>query len=103
MTVIASAWYDDSALGAPRLWPWLLTGLQVLALWSAGKGWWWGWLLGGWVQLPWIAYSVMTDQIGFIPGCLFSASVQLYTFVRNSERAHPVGTRDEPSPVGVRP
>ena len=81
-TVIATAWDDATALGAPRYWPWLLTGLQVLALWSAGAGRRWGWLLGGSVQLPWIAYAAMTTQLGFIPGCLVSAAVQTYSFLR---------------------
>ena len=83
LVVVASGWRDESALGAPTLWPWLLTGLQVLALWSAGRRYWWGWLLGGSVQLPWIAYAVMTGQIGFIPGCLISASVQFYSSLRS--------------------
>jgi hypothetical protein len=84
IAVIVSSSRDDSALGAPALWPWLLTGLQVLALWAAGRHQWWAWLLGGVVQVPWIAYAVMTDQIGFIPGCAISASVQIYSFLRNS-------------------
>jgi hypothetical protein len=85
-----SAWGDETGLGAPEMWPWLLTGLQVLALWSAGRKRWWGWLLGGMVQLPWIAYAWMTDQIGFIPGCAISALVQVVAFVRNGQpnRAH---------------
>jgi len=86
LAVTISAWNDSSALGAPRMWPWLLTGLQVLALWSAGRGRWWGWLLGGSVQLPWIAYAIATSQIGFIPGCGVSAVVQTYSFLRNSTR-----------------
>jgi hypothetical protein len=84
MIVIVSAWRHDSALGAPALWPWLLTGLQVLSLWAAGRRRWWAWLLGGSVQLPWIAYAVMTAQIGFIPGCAISAAVQIYSFLRNT-------------------
>jgi hypothetical protein len=84
--MVASGLRYDSALGALTVWPWLLTGLQVLALWSAGRRYWWGWLMGGSVQLPWIAYAVMTEQVGFIPGCLISASVQLYGFLRNSTR-----------------
>ena len=86
LVVVASGLRQDSALGAPTVWPWLLTGLQVLSLWSAGRRYWWGWLMGGSVQLPWIAYAVMTDQIGFIPGCLISACVQLYSSLRNSPR-----------------
>ena len=80
--VVATAWRDATPLGAPRYWPLLLTGLQVLALWSAGGGRWWGWLLGGSVQLPWIAYAVVTTQLGFIPGCAVSAAVQTYSFLR---------------------
>lgn len=83
--VVATASGDDSALGAPPYWAWLLTGLQVTALWAAGTGRRWGWLVGGSVQLPWIAYALMTSQFGFIPGCLASASVQLYSFLRTGE------------------
>lgn len=88
--VIISAWRNESALGAPTFWPWLLTGLQVLSLWAAGRRHWWAWLLGGSVQLPWIAYAVVTTQIGFIPGCAISAAVQIYSFVRNSTGTRPL-------------
>jgi hypothetical protein len=89
IAVVVSAASDDSTLGAPSFWPWLLTGLQVLSLWAAGRRHWWAWLLGGSVQLPWIAYAVMTEQIGFIPGCAISASVQIYSFLNNSNRTTP--------------
>ena len=86
IAVVVSSARDESALGAPALWPWLLTGLQVLSLWAAGRRHWWAWLLGGSVQLPWIAYAVMTDQVGFIPGCAIAALVQIYSFLHNSTR-----------------
>lgn len=88
VVVVASASGNTSALGAPSFWPWLLTGLQVISLWAAGRRHWWGWLMGGSVQFPWVAYAVMTEQIGFIPGCLISASVQLYSFLRTSTRTN---------------
>ncbi|MPZ54418.1 MAG: hypothetical protein GEU79_17110 [Acidimicrobiia bacterium] len=78
---------DGSDLGAPSYWPWLLTGLQVTALWSAGTRRWWGWLLGSSVQIPWVAYAVVTTQIGFIPGCAVSLLVQSYSFVRQQAQA----------------
>lgn len=90
IAVIVSSLGDDSALGAPPMWPWILTGLQVLSLWAAGRRHWWGWLLGGSVQLPWIAYAVVTAQIGFIPGCLISVSIQLFSFVSNSAPPQPM-------------
>ncbi len=43
--VVMTAVGDDGPLGAPPFWSWLVTGLQVLALRSAGTGRWWGWLM----------------------------------------------------------
>ena len=96
--VVATAWRDATPLGAPGYWAWLLTGLQVLALWLAGRGRWWGWLLGGSVQLPWIAYAVVTTQLGFIPGCAISAAVQTYSFLR---RGRPYTTTAVASSLGA--
>ncbi len=72
----------ETQLGAPLYWSWLLTGLQVLALWAAGAEHRWGWLLGASVQPPWIVYAVLTDQVGFIPGCAISGVVQISSFLR---------------------
>jgi hypothetical protein len=80
--LVSSAWTRDSPLGVPGFWTWLLTGLQVLALWGAGSKRWWGWLLGAAVQPPWIAYALLTGQLGFIPGCIVSAAVQIRSFLR---------------------
>ena len=63
-----------------RLWPWVLTALQVLGLWTAGHGHRSGWLVGGLAQFPWIAYALLTSQMGFIPGCAVSACVQLCSY-----------------------
>ncbi|REK16613.1 MAG: hypothetical protein DWQ40_09635 [Actinobacteria bacterium] len=73
---------DRSALGAPGYWAWVLTGLQVAALRTAATGRDWGWLLGASVQLPWIAYALVTAQFGFIPGCLISGFVQANGYLR---------------------
>ncbi len=85
-SLIVSAIVIATGHGEPRLealshWPWVLTGLQVLALWSAGARRWWGWLLGAAVQPPWIAYALVTAQLGFIPGCAISAAVQAHSFL----------------------
>jgi hypothetical protein len=83
VAVMVTAGADQSRLGAPTFWPWILTALQVLALWAAGRTLWWGWLLGASVQTPWIAYAMVTEQIGFIPGCVVSALVQAYSFMES--------------------
>ncbi|HUH07078.1 MAG TPA: hypothetical protein VML96_04635 [Egibacteraceae bacterium] len=84
MLVLATAAGVENRLGAPLYWPWLLTGLQVLALQAAGARRWWGWALGAAVQPAWIAYAVVTAQLGFIPGCAVSAAVQTYNFLSAS-------------------
>lgn len=73
---------DQSSLGAPGYWAWILTGLQVAALRTAATGKDWGWLLGASVQVPWIAYALATAQIGFVPGCLISGAVQAHGYLR---------------------
>ena len=80
--VAATALQGQPRLGAPSYWAWVLTGIQVLALWAAGGRRSWGWLLGASVQPVWITYAIFTGQLGFIPGCAISAVVQMYRFVR---------------------
>lgn len=87
--VLATAATDQSQLGAPAFWPWILTALQVVALWAAGRSFWWGWLLGGSVQMPWIAYAIVTKQIGFLPGCVVSALVQVNSFIVSGREPRP--------------
>lgn len=95
----------ETRLGAPLYWSWLLTGLQVLALWAAGAEHRWGWLLGASVQPPWIVYAVLTDQVGFILGCAISGVVQISSFLRwgyapqaNVRHSWPLGTTLASSP-----
>ena len=82
--VAVTALHGDTRLGAPSYWAWLLTAMQVLALWAAGAKRSWGWLLGASLQPVWITYAMFTGQIGFIPGCAISAAVQLYSFLHST-------------------
>ena len=50
------------------------------------------------VRLPWIAYAVVTTQLGFILGCADSAAVQTDSFLRR-ERSHTMPVVD--SSVGA--
>ena len=99
--MIVSSRSDPSELGAPVYWTWALTGLQVMALWVAGRGLAWGWMIGSAVQPGWIAYALMTDQLGFVIGCGISTGVQLSAYLRASgaigrARAVPVVGSESP-------
>ena len=80
--VIVSSRTDPSELGAPVYWTWGLTVFQVMALWVAGRGYRWGWMVGSAVQPGWIAYALMTDQLGFVIGCAISTGVQFSAYLR---------------------
>jgi hypothetical protein len=82
VAVAVSSRTDPSELGAPVYWTWVLTGLQVTALWVAGRGQAWGWMVGSAVQPGWIAYALLTDQLGFVVGCAISTGVQLSAYLR---------------------
>lgn len=79
--ILVSSLPVETRLGAPTWWAWVLTGLQVVALWAAGRRHWWAWLLGAGVQPAWITYAALTGQYGFIPGCAISGAVQLNNFL----------------------
>jgi len=57
------------------LWSWGLSLLGATTFWLAGRKVWWTWYLGLATQVVWTAYSVATQQWGFLVG------VALYTFV----------------------
>ncbi len=100
--LLTTAARTETALGAPGYWAWVLTGLQVAALWGSGVGRAWGWPLGASVQPAWIAYALVTGQVGFIPGCLASGTVQTVHFVREARR-HPDPSRFTPSDGSAAP
>jgi hypothetical protein len=100
IAIVMTSFNAATRLGVPQWWPWLLTGLQVTALWAAGTKRWWAWLLGAAVQPPWIVYAVLTDQPGFIPGCAVSAAVQLYSYLRRNSGE---SRAQAPSRLTVRP
>lgn len=61
-------------------WSYGLSLIGILSLWAAGRGQWWGWLIGAATQVPWIWYAVTTHQPGFI----FSALIYGGIYLRNT-------------------
>ena len=92
LAVTVSSRSDRSELGSPVYWTWALTGLQVMALWVTGRGQAWGWIIGSAVQPGWIAYALMTDQLGFVIGCGISTGVQLSAYLRANRSEGRAGT-----------
>jgi hypothetical protein len=99
LAVLVSSRADPSELGAPGYWTWALTGLQVVAVWVSGRGRAWGWMIGSAVQPGWIAYALLTDQLGFVIGCAISAGVQLTAYLRanGSDRGPGAGAELTPA------
>jgi hypothetical protein len=98
LAVTVSSRTDPSEIGAPGYWTWALTGLQVMAMWVAGRGQAWGWMVGSAVQPGWIAYALLTDQLGFVIGCAISTGVQLSAYLRANGSAGRAGA----IPIAVR-
>lgn len=98
--LLTTAARSDTRLGAPAYQAWVLTGLQVAALWAAGAGHLWGWPLGAAVQPAWIAYALVTGQVGFILGCVVSGAVQIANFLRQAGTSAGERRADAAGPSG---
>lgn len=51
------------------IWSWLLTLTGVTCFFLAGRKVWWAWYVGLAAQVLWLAYSLVTQQWGFLIGC----------------------------------
>lgn len=61
------------------LWSYLLTAVGLVGLYAAGSKRSWGWLVGLFAQILWIAYALATGQYGF----LISACAYGFVYARN--------------------
>lgn len=93
------------------IWSWLLTIVGVACFFLAGRKVWWAWYVGLAGQALWLAYSLITQQWGFLLG------VALYTWVyttnarrwtrehfsceANTQRAIQRDFRNSIRPVGI--
>lgn len=50
------------------LWSWALTVVGLACFWLAGRKVWWAWYVGLAGQFTWLAYSLLTEQWGFLVG-----------------------------------
>lgn len=63
-----------------QIWSWALTLIGVTGFFLAGKKVWWCWYLNIANQFLWLAYSIITEQWGFLVG----VAVYMWVFVQNA-------------------
>ncbi len=54
-----------------QVWGWALSALGLAGFWLAGKKVWWCWYVNLFNQAVWTAYSILTQQWGFLIGVIF--------------------------------
>jgi hypothetical protein len=65
-----------------RLTCWILVGAGVAGTFLAGANYRSGWLILLGLQPIWIAFALLTDQYGFVPGSIAYAAAQLNGYLR---------------------
>jgi hypothetical protein len=80
LTILMISQSTADGLGLPSYWPWILTAIQVVSLGLIGQGFSIGWLLGAAIQVAWIPYAALTDQPGFIIGCMLSTAIHIRSY-----------------------
>jgi hypothetical protein len=45
---------------------WVLAAFGIATVFFAGRNKWWAWTIGIFTETLWVAYSIVTDQYGFI-------------------------------------
>lgn len=63
-------------------WSWILGLLGVVGFVLAGRKIWWAWYVNIGTQFLWLAYAIITWQLGF----LVSAAVYFFVFTQNAVR-----------------
>lgn len=64
------------------LWSWALTLIGVSGFLLAGRKVWWAWYVNIANQALWLAYSLLTEQWGFLVGVV----IYLWVFIGNARR-----------------
>lgn len=75
------------------IWSWILSIVGLIGFFLAGSKIWWAWYVNIANQVLWTAYSIVTEQWGFLAGTAF----YMYVFIRNAylwtkdhnEKMHP--------------
>ena len=78
-------------------WSWALTLVGVAGFWLAGRKVWWSWYVNIANQVLWLAYSLVTEQWGFLVGVAVYTWVFVGNAVRWTRERFPQGNRQEES------
>ncbi|WFE60816.1 hypothetical protein [Micromonospora sp. WMMD712] len=85
-----------------QLWSWLLMAVGVTGLYLAGKRSWTGWAIGLAGQFLWLAYSLVTEQWGFLASCFVYGAVYIRNLRAWLHPTPPATVQTTPAPVPVR-
>lgn len=74
-----------------QIWSWLLGIVGLAGFFLAGRRVWWAWYINIANQVLWVAYSIITDQLGFLVtsfvyAIVFVRNAYLWTKVHNQEK-----------------
>lgn len=74
-----------------QLWSWLLGAVGLAGFVLVGRRVWWAWYINIANQFIWLAYSLVTRQLGFLITSIFFLGVfvnnaRMWTKERNNER-----------------
>lgn len=75
------------------IWSLVLAAIGITGLYLAGKKNYWGWAIGIFAQLLWIAYAINTKQYGFLATAVAYAWIYSKNFIqwRKLERVNTEG------------
>jgi len=74
-------------------WSWVLTAFGLTTMWLAGRKVWWAWFVGLAGQTAWLAYGLVTHQLGFLVGAaaysfVYARNASLWTHERERRGKH---------------
>lgn len=64
------------------IWSLVLAAIGITGLYLAGKKNYWGWAIGIFAQLLWIAYAINTKQYGFLATAVAYAWIYSKNFIQ---------------------
>ena len=66
---------------------WVLAAFGIATVFFAGRNKWWSWTIGIFTETLWVAYSIVTEQYGFIVASFAYIAVYFKNTIRWKRKA----------------